>query len=248
MSDYNPFTLRGRNILVTGASSGIGRSTAIECSRMGATLVITGRNEERLTDTLSQLTGKGHLAITADLNNEEDLLNLVDKCLLLDGLVHCAGIMYYAPLLFINTEKIENIMKVNFVSPLLLTKSLLKKKKINKASSIVFVSSLAVNCATVGNGIYSASKGAIDSMSNVIALELSQKKIRVNCLLPGMVETELVEGLGLTSEEILKDKQRYPLGYGQPEDVAYAAVYLLSDAARWLTGTKIVLDGGVSLQ
>lgn len=248
MSDYNPYSLEGKNILITGASSGIGRSTAIECSRMGATLVISGRDKDRLTDTYTHLESSGHLAVTADLNNEADLLNLVEQCMPLDGIVHCAGKVKFVPFTFISNDKIEDMMRTNFISPMILTKSLLKRKKIRKSASIVFISSLTVNCATVGNGIYCSTKGAINAMANVLALEVKHQKIRVNCLLPGMVETNLLNSLTLTPEEFEKDKQQYPLGYGKPEDVAYAAVYLLSNAARWVTGAKIILDGGVSLQ
>lgn len=248
MNEYNPFSLKEKKILVTGASSGIGRSTAIECSKMGATLVISGRNEERLAYTFNQLVGEGHQFVPADLNRENDLSNLVGQCGSLDGVVHCAGIVKFVPFNFIENEKIEEMMRTNFISPMLLTKSLLKTKKIKKGASIVFISSLTVNCATVGNGIYCATKGAINSMANVLALEVKHKKIRVNCLLPGMVETELLNSLTLTPEELEKDRLQYPLGYGKPEDVAYAAVYLLSDAAKWVTGSKIVLDGGVSIQ
>lgn len=248
MSEYNPFSLKGKSILITGASSGIGRSTALECSKMGARVIISGRNKERLTETFAQLVGEGHQSVLADLNEENDLSYLVEQCVSLDGIVHCAGIVKYVPFTFIDNEKIEKMMRTNFISPMLLTKSLLKKRKINKEGSIVFISSLTVHCATVGNGIYCATKGAMTSMANVLALEVKQKKIRVNCLLPGMVETDLLNHLTLTAEEFEKDKQQYPLGYGKPEDVAYAAVYLLSNAAKWVTGSKIILDGGVSLQ
>lgn len=248
MNNYNPFSLAGKNILITGASSGIGRATAIECAKMGATLVITGRNEGRLAKTSDLLVGIGHVSVVADLNNESELQHLVDQCTSLDGMVHCAGVVQFVPFTFLSKEKIEYMMNTNFISPMLLTKWLLKKKKINKEASIVFISSLTVNYGTVGNGIYSATKGAMNSMANVLALELIQRKIRVNCLLPGMVETELLESLTLTPEEFEKDKQQYPLGYGKPEDVAYSAVYLLSDATKWMTGSKLILDGGVSLQ
>ena len=245
----NPFLLRQKVILVTGASSGIGRETAIQCSRMGAVLIITGRNPERLAQTLSQLEGTGHQMLLADLTT--DLNNITDLVPIVDGVVHSAGILSLSPFNHLPEDELHNIMNVNFFSPVFLTQQLLKNKKINKNGSIVFISSLAGNViASKGNSAYSASKSAISGIVKVLALEQASRRIRVNCILPGMVQTELMGSFlsSLTPEQLAEDEKKYPLGYGKPQDVANAAIYLLSDASRWMTGASLVLDGGFSIQ
>lgn len=244
---YNPFTLNGKTILVTGASSGIGRATAIECSRLGATCIITARNEERLNETLSLMEGEGHQIIIADMVNENDIDAMVAQLPILDGLVNNAGYQEFAPVSFIKKEKIESLLSVNTVAPILLTQKILKAKKINKNSSIVFTSSLAGNgLGTPGNAMYAASKGAISSYIRVAAIELASKKIRVNAVCPGMVDTTIMANGAVSSDDLQQDMQNYPLGrYGQPKEVAWAIIYLLSDASAWVTGTNMIIDGGL---
>ena len=246
---YNPFSLKSKTILVTGASSGIGRAIAIECSKMGAVLIISARNEERLYETLSQMDGTGHSVVVADLNYEEDRNRLVNASPLLNGLVNCAGIIKTLPFQFINDKSLSNIMSVNFISPVLLSVELVKKKKILKNSSIVFISSISgVVCAGGGNSMYSASKGAINGVMKNMALDLAPKCIRVNSVNPGMVETHIFDSGTITFEQLEEDKKRYPLKrYGKPEEIAYSVIYLLSDACSWVTGSSIVLDGGYTL-
>ena len=245
---YNPYTLEGKTILITGASSGIGRCTAIECSKMGAKLVVTGRNEERLNETFECLEGKGHIQFVADLIEEDAIRLLVEEMPVLDGVFFCAGVTDTTLIKFLNKEKIDRVFNINFVSPVLLTKGLVQKKKINKMASFVYMSSMGAEAIAPGLGIYAASKNAINAMAKTSALELVSRHIRVNTIMPSMIKTELLESLTSFSEEDLaKDEAKYPLGYGKPEDVAYAAIYLLSDASRWMTGSFIKMDGGSTL-
>jgi NAD(P)-dependent dehydrogenase (short-subunit alcohol dehydrogenase family) len=249
MAAYNPFSLNGKNILITGASSGIGKAIAVECSKMGAKVIITGRDKGRLEDTLKVLEGHENILYVANLTSREEMLALVEYLPTIDGLVHCAGISRRQLAKDITTEALENIMNTNFSAPVLLTRMILKSKRIKENSSIVFISSRGSERPTVGNGIYSASKGAINSFAKVLALELAPKKIRVNCILPGMVWTPLIEHSPLSIEQYQEDEKRYPLGrYGKPEDIAYLSLYLLSEASCWMTGSAITIDGGITLR
>lgn len=242
---YNPFTLDGKTILITGASSGIGRTTAIECSKMGAKLIITGRSMERLKITYENLQGKDHIYICADLTDDLDIDRLVSETPLLDGSFFCAGVTDTTLVKFYNREKIDRVLNINLVSPALLTKALLKKKKIKDSASLVYMSSYGVEQMAYGLGIYAASKAGLNALVHAIALENSSKKIRANSIMPSMVRTELLDTLQSFDKETLeKDEQKYPLGYGRPEDIAYAAIYLLSDASRWVTGSQLKMDGG----
>lgn len=246
---YNPYSLVGKTILITGASSGIGRATAIECSKLGATCVITGRNEERLNDTLSLMVGDGHQMVVADISQREGINALVEQTPALDGLVNNAGISSTKLINFLKEEDIEQVFKINTFTPILLTKSLLKKKKLNAKASIVFVSSAASINPDIANSVYSATKAALASFSRSCAKELSTRLIRSNSVHPGMVETELVQNLVFSTEELEKDKERYLLRrYGKPEEVAWSIIYLLSDASVWVTGVQLVIDGGVLLK
>ena len=217
----NPFSLEGRTVLVTGASSGIGRTTAIECSQMGANVIITGRDQARLDEVFSELEGEGHQAVIADLTQEEQLQGLLGQLPVVDGVVLCAGQ---------GTQ-------------------LLKKKKLANGASVVFVSSIGgVDSITIGNSIYGASKAALNSAMRFCALELAPKKIRVNSVCPGMVNTKLIKGGAVSEEQHQADMQKYPLKrYGEPEDVANGIIYLLSNASSWVTGHSLVIDGGYTL-
>jgi len=248
---FNPFSLEGKTILITGASSGIGRGIAIEVSKMGAKVVITGRNEQRLKETYLSLNGDNHTQIIADLSNNEDLNSLVEQCPQLNGFVSNAGIPKLMIVKYIQKESLEEIIGINTIAPILLTSALIKKKKVTKGGSIVFISSISgVNISTLGESSYSASKAAIHGFVKGAALDLASQKIRVNSINPGLVQTDILKLAGeMFSEEQINDKlKQYPLKrIGQPEDVAYAAIYLLSDAASWVTGASIVIDGGFTL-
>lgn len=250
MINYNPYSLEGRTVLVTGASSGIGRCTAIECSKLGAKVIITARNAERLQETLDSLTGEGHQQIIADISSSEQIEALVNQIDKIDGFVCNAGIAYTEPVAFYKEEQILNIFKTNTFSMMLMTKYLVKKKKLNKPSSIVYTASIGnVYSAGVGNGIYGASKCAVDGFMRTAALELAPKGIRCNSINPGMVETNIMtNNARITAEQFEEDKKKYPLGrYGRPEDIAWAIIYLLSDASSWMTGTALKIDGGTTL-
>lgn len=246
---YNPFSLEGKTILVTGASSGIGQATAIECSKLGAKLVITGRNPERLQETMSRLEGEGHIQLLADLTNADDVKRLVAEILTLDGVVLCAGKGVTLPLTFASQEKYCQLLEVNFFAPMEVLRQLVRSKKLSKGGSVVLISSVGgILTFNPGNGIYGVSKAALDSAKKFWAVELSTKKIRVNSINPGMVETKLIHGGTFTQEQLAVDAAKYPLGrFGHPEEIAYGVIYLLSDAAAWITGHSLVIDGGVSI-
>ena len=245
---YNPYSLEGKTILITGASSGIGRVTAIECSKLGARCVLTARNEERLQATLAALEGEGHMIIPADLTQSEDMERLVNEVPILDGLVNNAGIALTRLIAFIKESDLTNMFNTNTFAPVMLTKGLMKKKKIKNEGSIVFISSLAAMDSSLGNAVYGMTKSAIKTFSEYCALEFAPKLIRVNSVHPGMVQTEMVEGLSFAQEELEKDKEKYPLKrYGVPTDIAWGIIYLLSDATKWITGTQLTIDGGVHL-
>jgi len=250
MNTYNPYSLQGKTVLITGASSGIGRATAIECSKMGASVVVTDRDEARLNETIEQLEGSGHTQIVADLSKEEDLSHIVNCTPEIDGFVNNAGITKVMMVAFINKKDLTELLEINTIAPIILTQKLLKNKKIRKNASIVFTSSIAgIGYTSPGRGMYSASKSAINAFMKTVALELAPKKIRCNSISPGMVNTNIL-GYDLErDEQTIKDMQTYPLKrYGKPEDIAHAIIYLLSDAASWVTGTTLVIDGGKTLQ
>lgn len=247
---YNPFSLEGKVILVTGASSGIGRATAIECSHMGAKLVITGRNEERLLETFSALEGEDHLYVVADLTDEQQMDKLVERTPVLHGLVNNAGITEIVPTQFIKRDKLEKILGINTIAPILLTQKILRKKKIGKGGSIVFTGSISgYACVAGGNVLYSTSKGAINGFVKNAALDLAAKKIRVNQVCPGIIDTHIFDAGIITPEQLELEVSRHPIKrFGKPEEVAYGIIYLLSEASSFVTGTGIVIDGGFTLQ
>jgi NAD(P)-dependent dehydrogenase (short-subunit alcohol dehydrogenase family) len=242
----NPFSLENKTILITGASSGIGKATAIECSKMGAKIIITGRDLKRLKETYDELDGEGHSIFQADLIIKEEFDALFNSITKLDGLVHSAGIARHMLFNFLKEEQLNEMMDINFRIPTLLTQQLLKQKKINQGASIVFINSISgIMSSYIGGSIYSASKGALNGLLKGLALEYASKKIRVNGVMPAMIETRLIEKSDVTEEQLKLDKLKYPLKrYGTPNEVAFAVIYLLSEASSWTTGTNILLDGG----
>lgn len=246
---YNPFSLEDKTILVTGASSGIGQATAIECSKMGATVVITGRNTERLNQTFSQMENRGsNLSINVDLTSKDGIDKIVSQVPVLDGIVHCAGISGHKVFQYLKEEEINQMFDINFFSPLYLTRNLLKVKKIKKNSSIIFISSTSgIISSYLGGSLYSSTKGALNGLIKGLAVELAARNIRVNSVMPSMISTAIMDNGNLTDDQFEEDKKRYPLKrYGKPEEVAYAVIYLLSDAASWVTGSNLLIDGGLS--
>lgn len=244
------FSLKAKTILITGASSGIGKAMAVACAEAGALLVISGRNKERLSETLQLLHGDGHTMCVADLTNEEELAKLVDFVPKLDGFVSNAGIANPLMLQFVEKQDVEDTINTNAVSVIHMMRLLLQEKKLKKDASVVFTSSINGNrCAYIGSTLYAASKAMLTGFMKASALELASKGIRVNSIEPGMIETDLLKYGNISQDELEKDRLKYPLKrYGKPEEVAWAAVYLLSDATRWMTGSSIVLDGGYTLQ
>ena len=245
----NPFSLEGKTILITGASSGIGKAVAQECAAAGATCIITARNEERLSATLSSLDGEGHQFLLADLSQTESIEAIVEQLPKLDGVVSCAGIVETKMLKFTEEEDLLRLFNTNAFSSIRLIRTLVQQKKLKKEASIVIISSISgVRCGYLGGSIYGATKGALEGFTKATALELAPQKIRVNTITPGMVETSLLKASEIDSELLEADKQKYPLKrYGNPEEVGYSAVYLLSDATKWMTGTSLLIDGGYTL-
>lgn len=246
---YNPFSLEGKHILVTGASSGIGRGICIDCSKMGATVHLLARNEERLNETLSQMEGEGHQVHKVDLCNKDAVMELVDSLPLLNGVVLCAGIIKTMPVKNISEDALEEIFNVNIMADIRMVSRMLKKKKLSKGASVVFISSVSTFNVKVGNSLYSATKGAVNSFAKAMALEVSKQEMRVNCIQPGFVPSSILSSGAIEEDAFLKFyAERHPLGFGTPSDIANGCIYLLSDASRWVTGSIFTLDGGYTLQ
>lgn len=244
--EQQPFSLRGKKILITGASSGIGAQTAIIASQMGALLIITGRDEKKLNSVSDKLTGNGHAVIAADLCLDTDAL--IEACNGLNGIVNCAGITKHLPIKFIDKKAIDAVFDINYTAPVVLINQLFKKKKINAGASIVFLSSLASMYPFKGGTLYSGAKGAIDNFSKTIAIEFAPQKIRSNTINAGMVRTPMLDNAAdtISKEAMAAHEKGYPLGFGEAEDIANMSVFLLSDASKWVTGTNIIMDGGLT--
>lgn len=247
----SPFSLKGKTILVTGASSGIGRAAAVEISKAGAAAcVLVARNADALAETAALMQPDCQAIVSpCDLADQEAVKALVEGLPLLDGAVLNAGINKMKPLQFFTADDLQNIFGVNCFAPALLVKMLLKKKRLANPSSIVFTASISgYSNVSVGNGMYGASKAALSAYMKYAALELAPKGIRCNAIHPGRVETPLIHAV-TSEEDILRDLDNYPLHrYARPEEIAWSMIYLLSDAAAFITGTDIVIDGGRSLK
>lgn len=248
----NPFTLKNKTILITGASSGIGRECAVQCNLMGASVIAVGRDSERLNETLEMLEGdSAHRSLQLDLNDTEavdrEMKKLEGGDLQIHGVIHSAGISTTLPLRMISPDKLQPYFDTNVSSAIYLTKCVIRKKLLPESgSSIVFLSSVMGSVGEAGKTIYSMSKGAILAASRSMAIELASKQIRVNCISPGVVETPMTDSAVYSRNEEARKKIEalHPLGLGKPTDVANAAIYLLSDASRWVTGTNLFVDGG----
>ena len=251
---YNPYSLAGKNILVSGASSGIGRTTAIECAKLGASVIVTARNEERLSAVFAELaidSGQHHKMIISDLNTVDGINTLIEHLTEIDGLSSNVGISLGSiPIKFISDEAVEKVWQVNTFSQVKLIRGLIKKKKLKKNSSIVFTSSVGgVTAFNVGNSVYGMSKAALDSFMKFCAVDFASRGIRCNSVCPGMIETPMNGGEGaLNDEDYKKDMEHYLLKrYGRPEEVAWSITFLLSDASSFITGVSLSVDGGLSI-
>lgn len=248
--NYNPFSLDGKTILITGASSGIGRATAIECAAMGASCcVLVARKEEALCQTASLMNQECEIMVrVCDVSDVQAVDEMVRALPRLDGVVCNAGVNKMQPVQFCNESDIERIFTVNCFSPMWLLKQLVRKKRLNKPSSVVFTASISGHTnVSPANGVYGASKSALSAYMKYAALELASKGVRCNAVHPGRVETPLIHAI--TDEDAIKaDLHKYPLGrYADPKEIAWSIVYLLSDAAAWITGSNLLIDGGRSL-
>ncbi len=240
--------LKGKTILITGASSGIGRASAQLCDSLGATVIITGRNADELNKTKALLKNKSDLFI-ADLSNEDEINQLISKLPSIDGFVHCAGIINPLPIKFLKGKHIDELFKINFSSAVLMSSGLLTAKKLNDGASVVFISSVSSEHPYTGGSLYTSSKAALESFSKGLALEVASKKIRVNVLSPALVRTKILEQAEqiYSKEEIAEIESRYALGIGEPIDIANSIAFLLSSASKWMTGSIIKIDGGLLL-
>lgn len=242
------FSLTEKKILVTGSSSGIGRAIAVQCAKQGGDILLVARNESRLIESKEMLSEGEHAFFIGDLANDESIFKLANDLPILDGIVLNAGLVKTVPVRFIKREVMDEMFNVNIQGSILLIQHLIKLKKIKNGASICFISSIASQKVTLGNAIYSATKGAVNSFTKALALELSSKQIRVNAILPGFVETNILSESIISEEQLEIHKKNYPIGrFGNPDDIAYLAVYLMSDASQWMTGSLLPIDGGYSL-
>lgn len=251
---YNPYSLENKTILVTGASSGIGKATAIECAKLGATIVATGRNEIRLNETVASLDtnfGQSHIGIIADLSTEQGVNEFVEKLPNIDGLSSNAGVTAaITPIKFISQENANTIFNTNYFSHIFLAKMLFKKKKLNIGASIVFTASIGgISAFVTGSALYGSSKAALNSFTKFCAVEFASRKIRCNSVCPGMINTPMTKpGDFVTEDDYKKDVKSYLVGrYGEPEEIARTILFLLSDASSFITGASIIADGGSSI-
>lgn len=246
----NPFSLEGKTILITGAASGIGRATAVQCAEMGAKVILVDLNEQGLKDSMTLISGDGTEYRALDLTDLDKLVEMVGSLPKLDGVASNAGIVLSLLAKFSEPKDMERIFKINTFSHINLIQQLIAQKKLNKGASIVFTSSMSgVYCGLAGGSLYGATKSAILGYTKALAIELAPLGIRVNTIHPGMIETPLTNGTALSKELLEEDAKNYPLGrYGKPEEIAYSIVYLLSDATVWMTGTQLLIDGGYSVK
>jgi NAD(P)-dependent dehydrogenase (short-subunit alcohol dehydrogenase family) len=248
-------SLENRNILITGASSGIGRECAVVLSKIGAKVILIGRDLIRLKQTLDLLQGNNHLIYKMDVtdyNNIETIISdAVNKIGKIDGFIHCAGIEMTLPLQSMNYSKFNQLFSINTIAAFEFAKILSKKKYCNSlGASYVFISSVTGLLGVNGKIGYCSSKAALIAGGKAMAIELANKKIRVNTILPGMVDTEMFQKMKdeLSKESLLDIQKRHPLGIGQPIDIASLCAFLLSDLSKWITGSDYIIDGGYSCQ
>lgn len=247
---HNPMDLTGRTVLVTGASSGLGRAVCALVSQLGGRVILVARNTERLEETRSLMVAGQHLVVPFDVTDVDAIpkwmKQLASETGPMSGLVHCAGVHRTLPLRVVKQSMVDELMGVNFSAAVALTKGLRQRGVRAEQSSVVYISSIAALAGNLGNAVYSATKGALVAMCRSLAMELADEGIRVNCVAPGHVPTEMAA----KAEQLLSESQikaiedMHPLGVGKPDDVANAVAFLLADSGRWITGSNLVVDGG----
>lgn len=251
MNDFNPFSLRGKRILISGATSGLGKATALHCARLGAEVIGIGRDPDRLANTLAELqtiSPLQHHMLSADLTNDvgrQLVIAALDAPV--NGVLHAAGISRLSPVRMITEAHLREVQAINVEAPTLMTQLLLKKNLMAPEGSIVFIASIAAHIGVAGVAAYSGTKAALIAITRCLAMEVVKRRIRANCLSPALVETPMLTATAEVTGSIEEERKHYPLGFGKPEDVANAAVFLLSDASRWITGTTIIMDGGLTI-
>ncbi|GGF24071.1 oxidoreductase [Aliidongia dinghuensis] len=251
MPVVNPMDLSGRHVLVTGASSGIGRATAVLLSRLGARVTLTGRDADRLQQTVEIMAGDGHRAAPFDLGAIDEIPAWLRDCAQvggpLSGLAHCAGVQVSKPIRNADAAFMSDMFRINIASGLALARAFRQRGSAVEGAGIVFVASASAFVGQAGNVVYCATKGAVVSAARALAVELARDRIRVNCVCPALVDTEMADRFRSTMSEAQFEEylQHYPMGIGRPEDVANAIAFLIADTARWMTGTSLLLDGGL---
>ncbi len=255
MSSESKEAFPGKTILVSGASSGIGRAVAIHLSQQGAGLVLIGRDRGRLEETARRANARACRILELDLSRQTDIMPAIKDTVTavgrLYGLCHAAGTVDTLPLSATSPEKLHAMMQVNYMGGMELARAVTRRDILNEdGGSILFISAIYGLIGKPGQIAYSGSKGAVTSAARAMAIELARRNIRVNVLSPGIVRTEMTEKAfaGLSAQQIQALKDTHPLGFGSPEDIAHAAVFLLAPASRWITGTDLVVDGGCSVQ
>jgi NAD(P)-dependent dehydrogenase (short-subunit alcohol dehydrogenase family) len=250
-STANPFSLAGKRILVSGASSGIGQQIAVSCAQMGANIIGVGRDEERVRKTQQLLddVGSGHQMVRADLTEAAGREVVVSSLagVPLHGVTHAAGISRLAPVRMFTEKHMREVQAINVEAPMLLTQALLKRNLLGDGCSLLFIASIAAHIGVPGVGAYSGSKAALLAIVRSLSMEVAKRRIRANCLSPALVRTPLLDATAKMVSSMEQEENNYPLGFGTPEDVANAAIYFLSDASRWVTGTTLVMDGGLTV-
>ncbi|MPT05101.1 MAG: SDR family oxidoreductase [Delftia sp.] len=252
-AQFNPFSLENRRILVTGSTSGLGKAIALACAKMGAIVICTGRDAERLAQTLGELEAisrSPHQGVQADLtqiSGRDDLVAAVGK-VELHGVVHSAGILRMSPVRMMTEQHLREVQSINVDAPLLLTQALLKRNLVAAGGSIAFIASISAHIGVHGVTAYAGTKGALLAMTRCLAIEVAKRRIRANCISPALVETPMLrENAAPMIGSMEQELSKYPLGLGKPEDVANATIFLLSDASRWITGTTLIMDGGLTI-